>query len=230
MKTNNQCAESNEIIEINLAYKGEAERLIENLHKETRDSFLEIDCAPNGALNAFHYGNGFKSAVIISDLSASFLGQERAWLENKISLAQGSNFKTDWQLGEEAGLWTRVSPNNYEEKLNWNESFCIKHQTGAAKIWHPQWRSLGHHGSFATRSGIVKFIHEGEANYLQPFYFPLPSINGESIWKMVYRLVFFCGAGQTPELIGGLWITRPSFKVYPAKDAVIGLISPLPRR
>jgi len=52
MKTNNQCAKSNEIIEIPQSYKGEAERLIKNLHKETRDSFLEIDCAPNGALNA----------------------------------------------------------------------------------------------------------------------------------------------------------------------------------
>lgn len=221
------CTHSNEILEINPELGAEAQNLVKQLRPQNESNvFIEIDCAPNGHLNPFNYGNGQKSAMLIKELSGSFLGEDRAWLGHRLFLSQDSKFTTDLQLGEELGLWQKISSADYETKIDWGKAFCVKNAAGVTRIWHPDWRHFGHNRSFSTRGGIVNFIYGSKDLYLQPFYLPLPSPNGEKSKKVIYRLVFFCGTGQTPELIGGLWIGRDGFKVYPGKDAVIGLISP----
>jgi hypothetical protein len=42
---------------------------------------------------------------------------------------------------------------------------------------------------------------------------------------MSYRLVFLYQELAEPEFIGGIWISRPGYKIYPDKNSVVGLIS-----
>lgn len=221
------CVHSNEILEINSELSTEAKNLASRLlPRDHSDLFIEIDCSPNGSLNPFNYGNGQKSAMLIKELGDSFLGEDRAWLGRRIFLSQNNKFEMNLELGEQLGLWQKISSTNYQEKINWEEAFCIKNASGTTRIWHPNWRHFGHNRSFSTRGGIINFIYGEKDLYLQPFYLPLPSPTGEKNKKVIWRLVFFCGSDQAPELLGGLWIGRDGFKVYPGKDAVIGLISP----
>jgi hypothetical protein len=219
---------SNQIISLNEAYIEQAETLVNNLWPKGEDVFIGLDCLPNGRLNPINFSNGFESAMTIKELAASFLSNELPWFEQKMAKAQNTKFTTDFSLGEKNGLWKRIRPNDYEAKLNWNEAFCLKNKSGLTKIWHPNWRILGHNQCFSTQSAIVRFINEYQV-YKQSFYMPLPAPNMLTAWKMYYRLVFSCSTEEKkPELIGGLWISRRGYKVYPGRGSVIGLISPLP--
>jgi len=226
MEKKNLFKNSNEILELDRSYENQAKELLINLQPEKKQNFFaEIDCAPNGQLNLISYGNGLKSAEIILDLAGSLLGSEKHWLKSKIELSKDSNFKIDYPLGEKLGLWQRVCANDYEKILDFSQPFCIKNDKSLTKIWYPEWRVFGNHKGFATRGSIIKFIHE-ETTYLQKFHMPLASV-GASHWRMTYRLVFFCSASQeAPEFVGGLWISRPGFKIYPDKNSVVGLIAP----
>lgn len=225
MKKKNQFVSSNEIVEIEQFNATQAKLLIAKLcAKEKSPIIVEVDCSPNGNLNAFNYGNGIESARLIYQLAKSFLGQDRAWLSAKIGVSKHSEFKTDFKLGESVGLWTRITPEE-KEKLDWTNPFCVKNEKGITKIWHPDWRILGYKNGFSTRASIMSFIHESPS-YRQKFYLPMKSPI-ESL-KMHYRLVFFVNAEKKEyEFIGGLWIARPGFKIYLSKDAVVGLVSPL---
>lgn len=219
---------SNNIMELQELHASQAKKLIGKLLADVdQNVFIEIDCAPNGNLNPFHYGNGLQSMEIIKDLADSLLRNELPSLERKIDLAKKAEFKTSFALGEQAGLWERLSPLNYEEKLDWNEAFCIKNEKGLTKIWHPEWRRLGFKNGFSTRGSLIEFIHS-ERTYRQKFYLPLPTPECGLAWRMYYRLVFFIPESQPDlELIGGLWISRPGFKIYPEENALVGLVSPL---
>jgi hypothetical protein len=229
MKSKNQSfVSSNSIMELEEFHASQAKNLISKLKTDAdRNVFIEVDCAPNGNLNPFHYGNGLKSMEIIKNLAGSLLRNELASLERKLDLARKSEFKTSFTLGEQAGLWRRISPLDYEEKLDWSKAFCIKNERGLTKIWHPEWRRLGFKNGFSTRGSLIEFIHS-ERTYLQKFYMPLPAPEGGANWRMYYRLVFFIPESQSDlELIGGLWISRPGYKIYPEENALVGLVSPL---
>lgn len=219
---------SNEILEIEQLNVSQAKQLIGELRiNEKQCAFISLDCVPDESLKAFNYGNGLESAKIIRDLGNSYIGPELPWFEKKIWEAGKSNFKVDFKIGENLNLWNRVTPNNYQEKINWDEPFCVKNEKGLTKIWHPQWRRFGDKFGCATKGSIIRLIHE-ESTYLQNFYLPLNNQNYAEKWKMFYRLVFFAEADQEkPEFIGGLWISRPSFKIYPGTNSIVGLISPL---
>lgn len=225
MKMKNQFTSSNEIMEIEQFNATQAKLLIAKLSEaETSPTIIELDCAPNGNLNAFNYGNGIESARLIRQLAGSFLGKDRIWLEEKIGAAKNSEFKPNYKLGESAGLWTRITPGE-REKLDWTKPFCVKNEEGLTKIWHPDWRRLGYQNGFSTRASIMSFIHESPA-YRQKFHMPIKS--PVNFLRMHYRLVFFVNAEKKEyEFIGGLWIARPGFKIYLGKDAVVGLVSPL---
>jgi hypothetical protein len=228
MKNKNQFIFSNEILEIEEFHAMQAKNLINKLRQnDDQDVFIELDCMPNGNLNAFHYGNGLKSATIIKNLVGSFLAEDRPWLERKLYAAKNSEFKTNFQKGNEVGLWKRISANNYQEMLNWDKPFCIKNEKGITRIWHPEWRRLGYKNGFSTKGAIINFIFK-EITYLQKFYSPLVAPECSPVWKMHYRLVFFAPAKEKQlDLIGGLWISRPEFKIYLDKNSLVGLISPL---
>ena len=216
---------SNEIIELAPAYEQEAKNLALNLRNDAsgKNYFIEIECFPNGKLNEFHYGNGLESAKTILNLGGSFIGEERAWLSQKIGVSEQKPFYPNYLLGEKLGLWKRIRQNDCHELLDWSKPFCVKNAKGLTKIWHPELRKFYRTG-FATRSSIIRFIRE-ETVYLQPFFKPLQAINYIS-WKMNYRLVFFYGEQAEPEFIGGIWVSRPGYKIYPGKDSIVGLISP----
>lgn len=216
---------SNEIIELNPAYEKEAKTLALNLRNDAggKNYFIEIECFPNGKLNQFHYGNGLESAKKILNIGGSFIGEEQAWLAQKIGVSEQKPFYLDYLIGEKLGLWERIRQNNCHELLDWSKPFCVKNAKGLTKIWHPELRKLYRTG-FATRSSIIRFIRE-ETAYLQAFYQPLQAINSIS-WKMNYHLVFFYHEEAEPEFIGGIWVSRPGYKIYPDKDSIIGLISP----
>jgi len=217
---------SHEIIELNQSDNNQAINLVSKLRGANENFFIEIDCSPNGQLNPFFYSNGLESVKLIKDSTGSFLGKDINWFDEKINLAQRSNFTTNFSLGEKLNLWERVTPNDYEKKLNWTQPFCLKSKNGLTKIWHPSWRQVGYKMGLSTMSSIVSFLHENQV-YLQKFYAPLVPSNLSLQYRMHYRLVIFVGETQKePELIGGLWISRIGFKIYPGKDSIVGLISP----
>jgi hypothetical protein len=226
MEEKNLFKSSNEILELDRSYEDQARELVKQLQPEKRQNFfVEIDCAPNGQLNLTRYGNGLKSAEIIFDLANSFLGTDKDDLKNKIEISKTSDFQTNYCFGEKIGLWQRVRVNDYEKLLDFSQPFCVKNEKGLTKIWYPHWRLFGNNNGFATKGSIIKFIAE-ETAYLQKFYMPLAAI-GISYQRMTYRLVFFCSVLQeAPEFIGGLWISRPGFKIYPDKDSTVGIIAP----
>ncbi len=225
MKKKNQFVSSNEIMEIEQFNATQAKLLVVKLSTgEKNPTIVELDCSPNGNLGAFNYGNGIASARLIYKLAGSFLGQDRAWLAEKIGAAKNSQFKTDFKTGEKAGLWKKITPNE-REGLDWTKPFCVKNEQGITKIWHPDWRRLGYTNGFSTRASIMSFIHEAPT-YLQKFQMPIKS-PVDSL-RMHYRLVFFANAEKNEyEFIGGLWIARPGFKIYLNPDAIVGLVSPL---
>lgn len=215
---------SNDIIELASVYENQARQLAEKLKKDNGNFFVEIHCAPNEQLNAFHYGNGLQSAEILLGLVGSFLGNDIFDFEQKIKMAKSSNFETDFNLGERLGLWTRIKPNDYPREINWSAPFCVKNKKGLTRIWDPKKNKSGYAQGLSTREAIKNTIN-GDPSYLQPFYQPLESLNRGNNWKMVYHLIFFCAPDKT-EFVGGLWISRPNFKVYLNKDSLVGLISP----
>ena len=227
MKKEKQFNFSKEILEIDQVFATQAEKLINQLGTINPHSFIAVDCVPDGELNAFRISNGLESARILNQLAGSFLADDLPCFEYRLWLARSSDFKLDLALGEKIGLWERIRQNDYQEKINWQQSFCVKNAKGITKIWHPNAKYLGSHGSFSTRSAIIRFILEEKA-YLQKFYLPLPAPNGYTAWRMYYRLLFFKDSTQKEaELIGGIWISRPGFKIYLAPDSLVGLISPL---
>ena len=226
MEQKNLFKNSNEILELNRSYEDQARELVIKLQQEEKQNFfVEIDCAPNGQLNLIRYGNGLKSAETIFNLANSFLGTDKNSFKAKIELSQTSNFETNYCVGEKLGLWRRVRTNDYEQLLDFSQPFCVKNEKDLTKIWYPHWRLFGVNNGFSTQGAIVRFIAE-ETAYLQKFHMPLAAI-GISSHRMTYRLVFFCSASQeVPEFIGGLWISRAGFKIYPDKNSTVGLITP----
>jgi len=224
-KVKNEFSVSGNIAEISQWHKIEAERLVEKLqsaHQE--EGLISLDCAPGGnKLNPFHYNNGRNDAGVVKSLAGSFLGDDLAWLEEKIALSSRSAFKTDYAIGEKLALWQRVRPNDYQQKIDWSHPFCVKHENGASRIWHPNRRQLGYNNNLSTVGAIKEFIFS-DTSYLQKFFIPPIAENNQSI---IFRLIFICQKNKTPEMIAGLWISRPGFKVYPDKKATVGLISPL---
>lgn len=236
----NQFSISKDILELEEFHKIQAALLVNKLRPaDAPTAFIQLDCIPNLNLNAFNYGNGLKAAEIIRDLTGSYLASDRCWLERKIDSAGQAQFKTDWQLGEEAGLWKRICLEDYREKIDWEKPFCLKNEEGKTKIWHPKWRELCRdlirrrrisdisESPFSNKVSLISFISRAPV-YLQRFYLPLASpINNNPGWRMYYRLVFLAEAGKKLDFIGGLWISRPGYKIYPGSDALVGLVSPL---
>lgn len=223
----NECQHSNEILELNETYKDQGQKIAKQLCGQSRKPvFIQLDCLPNGKLNVFNYGNGLESLKVMIGLAGSFLANDRPWLERKMASASDPEIRFDLEAGEKIGIWTRVRANDLSEKISWDAPFCLKSSRGRTKIWHPERNMFPYNSGFSTRTSIVTFIHE-ETVYLQRFFTPLAT--PETIAKgqrMAYRLLFFCEGGQEPELIGGLWISRPGFKIYLAKDSIVGLVSP----
>lgn len=215
---------SNVIIELNCSYELQAQKLATQLNPTGEQGLMAIDCSPNGNLNAFYYGNGLESAGIIRKAAESFLGADLAWLERMIKNSKESAFKTNFKIGENAGLWEKINYENYREKLDWSLPLCIKNDRGRTKVWYPNWPKLGYKSGFSTKGEIIKFINENNA-YAQKFYLPLPVANQPINQRMCYRLVFYTD-NQGAEFVGGLWLSRPEFKIFLAKDATVGLISP----
>jgi hypothetical protein len=220
MKKNLLFTSSNVIRELAPIYENQAKELAEKLGVNHENSLVEIHCVPNGQLNAFHYGNGVQTAEIILGLAGSFLGSDLDGFSEKITIAKKSDFKTDFDLGERLGLWSRITPNNYLEKIDWKQSFCIKNKKGLSRIWNHEGKS-GYMEGFATRETIKNAVNDGPA-YHQPFYKPL-RLGGGDEGQVIYRLVFFHSPEKT-EFIGGLWVSRNNFKVYIKKDSIVGLI------
>lgn len=219
----NQVIISHEMMELESEHEAQATEAANRFQQIIPEpALLALDCIPNGNINVINYGNGADSLREIIKIGHSFLGAELAYFE---SLLNKKSFQTDFPQGEALGLWKKVNHQNYDELIDWSQPFCLKHENGATKIWHPEWRRFGHNRSFSTRSEIIKFIYAANC-YWQKFHLPLPSPFTPGGWKMIYRFVFLCKIETRPELLGGLWISRRSFKVYPAKDAIIGLISP----
>ena len=222
----NQFEFSHEIIELNQFYNNQATEFAKKLRGNTENFFLEIECSPNGQLNPFYYGNGLESAKLIQNHAGVFMGKDFDYLKEKIKLSQTSNFVTDFSLGEKLNLWERVGADDYQEKLDWSQPFCIKNKTGITKIWHPNWRQIGYNMGFSTRGSITTFLHENQT-YFQKFYAPLAAPSLSLQHRMHYRLIFCLSEIQKePEFIGGLWISRVGFKIYPGKGSVVGLIAP----
>ncbi|MEI7451880.1 MAG: hypothetical protein WCK37_01605 [Candidatus Falkowbacteria bacterium] len=223
-KVKNDFGISDNIVEITQWHKIEAERFAQKLQNAHQvEGLLSLDCAPtDNRLNLFHYNNGLEDTRIVKSLAGNFLGHHLAWMDEKIALNNETAFKTDFVIGEGLKLWRRVSPNNYEEEIDWSQAFCVKQENGASRIWHPEWRKFRHDGNLSTMTAIKVFIFN-DTSYLQKFFIP-PSRNKQSV---IYRLIFTCQKNQSPEMIGGLWISREGFKVYPDKKATVGLISPL---
>lgn len=219
---------SNNIMELDDFHAIKANELVAKLRTNVQESiFVEIDCAPNGSLNAFNYGNGLNSVKIIKEIGFPLLRNELAEWERKIQAASNSSFQTDFALGEIAGLWKKITMNNYSEMLDWSQPFCLKNEKGLTRIWHPEWRLLGFKNGFSTRSTIMEFIAAGNV-YWQKFYMPLSTPECGPNWRMYYRLVFFSPANSFDlELMGGLWISRPGYKIYPEENSLVGLVSPL---
>lgn len=214
---------SNVIIELNNNYESQAKNLVSKLNPEGENGLIAIDCSPNGSLNPFYYENGLKSAAIIARLAGSFLGSDRFWLKNIIKSSGESAFRTNLEIGEKIGLWERVRYDECQEKLNWNQPFCVKNNRKQTRVWHPDWRMLEGEG-FSARKDIFKFIAENVA-YTQKFYFPLPAVNRPENQWMHYRLVFYVRENQV-EFIGGLWLGRKDFKLFLTEKTTVGLISP----
>lgn len=214
---------SQEVIELNQSYETLATELVSRLKKPGETGLIGIDCVPNGNLNAFNYGNGLEAAKTIRTIAGSFPGIATDSLKRALEKGDDSVFQTNYEFGEKAGLWNRVRPNDYQEKLNWGRPFCVKNERGQTKIWHPEWRTLGHNRCFSTKGAIVKFVFDNKA-YLQNFYFPLPTTVNPLDYRMYYRLVFSVEQAEA-NLVGGLWISRPGFKIFLGSDAVVGLIS-----
>ena len=225
MKKKDQFLPSHDIMEIEEFNATQAKLLVVKLSaRETKPAMIAVDCVPNGSLGAFNYSNGLKEARIIYRLADSLLGPERAWLAAKIGAAKNSQLTTDFAIGEQAGLWKRILPEERIE-LDWTKPFCVKNEQGLTKIWHPDWRRLGYKNGFSTQASIMSFIHAAPS-YRQKFFLPLK--NPIHSLRMHYRLVFFVNPKENEyEFIGGLWIARPSFKIYLNKDSVVGLVSPL---
>lgn len=221
MEKNLSFTSSNVIRELAPIYENQAKELAEKLGVDHKNSLIEIQCAPNGQLNAFHYGSGVQTAEIILELAGSFLGSDLDIFKKRISVAKKSDFKTDFDLGERLGLWSRITPNDYLEKIDWKQSFCIKNEKGLSRIWNHEKGKSGYMEGFATRETIKNAINDGPAYHL-PFYRPL-RLEGGDEGQVVYRLVFFRYTERT-EFIGGLWISRNNFKVYIKKDSIVGLI------
>jgi hypothetical protein len=219
---------SENIMQLDVFHAAKAQELAAKLRTSVEESvFIEIDCAPNGSLNAFNYSNGLNSVKIMKEIGLSLLRNELPALERKIKAAKNSAFQTDFALGEIIGLWKRITIDNYSEQLDWDQPFCLKNEKGLTKIWHPEWRRLGFKNGFSTRSALVKFIAAGKV-YLQKFYMPLPTPECGLNWRMYYRLIFFAPAHTFDlELMGGIWISRPGYKIYPEENALVGLVSPL---
>lgn len=230
MKKKNQFLSSNDILELDPLYLNQAENLIAEVKNEIKQTvFVELDCAPNGGLNAFYYRNGIKSAKIIKNLTASFLGREDFYyLDQAIEEANNANFETDFKLGEKIGLWEKITRTNFTEKISWDKPFCIKFKNGLTRIYRPDWKSLPEYYGFSRRWLIIISIYEQPNDcWLQKNYNPLPDLNNVPGHGMIYRLVFLCEPNQEkPELIGGLWISRPGLKIYLDKKSMVGLISP----
>lgn len=215
---------SNVIIELNHNYEAQAKELAARLNQTGENGLIAIDCSPNGNLNAFHYDDGLESAAIIKKSAESFLGADLAWFEKIINASKKSAFKTNFKIGEEARLWERVRYDNYREKLDWTQPFCVKNDRGRTRAWYPNWPTLGYKKGFSTKGEIIKFINESVA-YVQKFYLPLPVSNQPINQRMHYRLVFHTDS-RGIDFIGGLWLSRSEFKIFLAKDTVVGLISP----
>jgi len=215
---------SNEIVELGSNYEKLATVLVSRLRKNGETGLIGIDCVPNGSLNAFSYDNGLEPAKIISNLAGSFPGMPGNRLKEELAKGDSLVFKTDYAIGEKAGLWNRVSPNDYAEKLDWGRPLCVKNERGKTRIWHPEWRLLGHNNCFSTKGAIVRFVFDNKA-YLQDFYPPLPTTVCSLNYRMHYRLVFSVEK-EAIDFLGGLWISRPGFKIFLGNDAVVGLVSP----
>ena len=230
MERKKQFSSSNDILELDPLYLNQAENLIAKVKNEIKQTvFIELDCAPNGGLNAFHYRNGVESAKIIKNLTASFLrGEDYYYLDQAIDKAGNNNFETDFNLGEKIGLWEKITLTNFSEKISWDESFCIKFKNGLTRIYRPDWKRLPQHCGFSRRWSIITSLYEYPRDcYLQKNYKPLPDLSGVYRNGMIYRLVFLCDQNQEkPELIGGLWISRPGLKIYLGRKSTVGLISP----
>jgi hypothetical protein len=152
VKSSNQFVSSHSILKLNELNAMQGKILIKKLNlMKNYDSFVELDCLPNGSLNLFRYGDGLKSAKITKDLinlllfndslnpgvnkgigeiTNSFLGKDSFWLEKRVVSTQNSGLAIDFRAGVKLGLWKLITSEHYSDdylkELSWEKSFCVK--------------------------------------------------------------------------------------------------------
>ncbi len=125
--------------------------------------------------------------------------------------------------GVELGLWEEVTLSDLEKFEPWPESFVLKPCRGTDSHDIMIWKRNGHHyrnEGISSESQIKNKLFLYHKMYKQGFIEPLRDEEG---WNTVYRI--FCAydvhLGRYAAL-GGLWISRKSYKVHVTPDSVIG--------
>lgn len=215
------------VIKISQKYKEAAEELIDKLAPYLPNTaIVALDCAPNGTLNAFHYADGKNDAETLKELAPH--------LQNLDSLiSQASKFKIDYQVGEKVGLWEKLNYEDFEEKIDWENAFVVKKQTGEMKIFFPCLNRKKAKGKInsqgirraggSTKHDIIMFLYQPGANYYQPYFHPLPGPI-TPCRNTTYRLLFSREKPQESYFIAGLWVSTVSLRIKNETQIRTGLI------
>jgi hypothetical protein len=127
------------------------------------------------------------------------------------------------------GLWKEITLEDLAEGSEiWQEGFCLKPLCGSrckdVVIWHPSFKKAGKKhrgmGGISSKTKIRETLARQERMFLQKFIPPMKNEKGENY---IYRIFF----GYDPEekkwvYLGGLWASRPNFKIHGANDATFG--------
>jgi hypothetical protein len=187
--------------------------------RETCDDSLLPEAAP-GAFDAVRVGGtpGPDAALLVR----CALGEEGlAHLESR-SISTVSR-EGDKSYGVALGLWREVSG---EESLDYDVPFVLKPAQGCGSrgvtLYHPDRRGAG----FDKRQRVARAVLAGQARYVQPFYEPEASPDGDGL-KMIRRVLYaWDPSARRYEPLGGSWNARPNVKIHGASDTVTGPVLP----
>jgi hypothetical protein len=126
--------------------------------------------------------------------------------------------------GVELGLWEEVTLSDLEKLDPWPESFVLKPCRGNNSHDVMIWKRNGRHHrneGISSENQIKNKLFQQHKMYKQGFIEPLRE--KEEGWNTVYRI--FCAYDvhlNRYAALGGLWISRKSYKVHVTPDSVIG--------
>lgn len=128
--------------------------------------------------------------------------------------------KGDKSYGVKLGLWTRVTPDDFEQ-LPWREGFVLKPVQGSKVRGVHIWDTARGKG-WSTRSQILRELKFKGEMYLQPLYNPLRDLNG---WPTILR-IFYGFDIKSKEWIcmGGAWVARNNWRVHVTPDSISGIV------